>query len=145
MTGKNTLQSEMRIMLRLIYLGFIVSRCDDAFQAYDLISDWRGVLNRLQVKDNARRGSGLGRESKGFLLRVFHRRGQVGYIKSDCDFILAPVYDTDDNPIYVIPVEVLRERVSVSLWPEGYVHGKAGRHASQEFERFKNAFELLKS
>lgn len=135
--SKNTMRSELLVLLSLLDMGFRMARCDDSFGPYDLISDWHGCLYRLQVKDNAKRFK------KGYILRAHRGRGQVGYTKEDCDFIIAPIFEED--VIYIIPVEALGGRTSIMLYPGGFQYGKRGRHPTLEFESYKNAFDLLRN
>lgn len=131
------LASEVKVMLTLLENDFIVSRCDDGFVSYDLISDWHGVLYRLQVKDNAKQYKAqLG---QGYSVRAHHSSG--GYTSADCDFIVAPIKDD----LYIIPVDALNQRQSILLYPEYEVpNSKQGRRPTFEFEQYKNAFHLLK-
>jgi len=103
----------------LLENGFIVSH-PVYDNGYDLITDWKGTLNRVQVKTTFGGEDGVKNRSK---LKFFALRGQGGqnrspkklYGKGIADAFV--FYNARHNAIFVIPNDKLPKTTSVYFAP----------------------------
>ncbi|KKN22847.1 hypothetical protein LCGC14_0911130 [marine sediment metagenome] len=56
--------NEMKVMVELLSQGFVVSKPQGDYCPYDLISDHKGILHRLQIKSTTR-GAGPASRNRG--------------------------------------------------------------------------------
>ena len=120
---------ELAIALKVTELGGAVSWPYGDGQAYDLITDFKGVINRVQVKGTYTVrdcGSSYVNLAKG-------SRRNDSYDSSDCDVMIV------QTPLgrYVIPIEYL-DLKTLFVWPIGT------RPTQPHYEPYKEAWHLLK-
>lgn len=105
-----------KVIAKLLEQGFLVSTpiYDDG---YDLITDWRGFLTRVQVKCTS--GSEDNRRSK---LKFFATKGpgfghmkKRAYSKVDCDTFI--FYHTGIDAVFILPRERVPKTMSVYIAP----------------------------
>ena len=130
----------MRIMVYLLELGFIVSKPQGDYSPYDLISDWNGKVNRLQVKATSRAS---GTKNRGY--KVICCKGMNAETKlteNDCDFIIATC---PEGISYIIPVEQITGKTIFihPLYPYKS-NNSYDRNRKPKYEEFREAWELLK-
>ncbi|HDZ14711.1 MAG TPA: hypothetical protein ENH60_07405, partial [Pricia sp.] len=70
--------NEMKVMVELLSQGFVVSKPQGDYCPYDLISDHKGILHRLQIKSTTR-GAGPASRNRG--LKVLAAKGSQQKIK----------------------------------------------------------------
>jgi hypothetical protein len=126
---------EVKVVIKLLEMGFVVSQISGDDHPYDLICDWNGKLSRVQIKSTNQP------DHTGYRYHVLTSKGnkqKSNYTKEDCDFIIALL--TDINIFYIIPIEKIGVK-SINLYP-------TGRRQKQKHERdlgqFLNAWDLLK-
>lgn len=116
----------------LARLGFIVSSpLVDA--RYDLITDWNGKVNRIQVKATARKDLSNGGER----YKLMTQCGRVArkYIIGDFDFLLG--YIMNEETWYVFPCSIVAGKHSISLFTN--ICG-----TKSKYEQYRNNWNLLK-
>jgi hypothetical protein len=121
--------AELVFAQRAAELGLRVSKPYGESSAYDFIVDNKGVLTRVQVKSVGvaedgvyRVGSGNGHSSKR------------GYTRKEIDVLAAFVIP--ENVWYLIPVSAFSPVKSIHLCP--------ARKSKRKFERFREAWEVLR-
>jgi len=140
MGKKVGLYHETRMMLYLLECGFMVSVPQGDYAPYDLVADWEGRLNRLQVKSTSRPS---GTKNRGYkVVCCKGRDNKIKLTKKDCDFIIATCLE---NVNYVIPIEKIPSKTI-------YIHPlypyKAGssydRPQKPKYEDYRERWDLLK-
>lgn len=113
---------------KLILKGFKVSMPLGHITGYDLICDWHGKLNRLQIKTTS---SKLG---KYWRLNVSRRNATSvrTYTSADFDYLLVRIKDTGDT--YIIPISIVGKSPVLLLNPG----------SSHKLEPYHEAYNLLK-
>ena len=113
-----------KVSARLLEQGFLVSM-PIVDEGYDLISDWRGKLLRVQVKTTSGASDTRTRNKLKFLackgpgfsqgsLNQRHREKTI-YNKSDCDIFV--FYHLPQSAIFIIPRSKLPKTKSVYFAP----------------------------
>lgn len=116
------------VMVELTKRGYGVNWSSGDQRTYDLSSDWRGTIKRLQVK-----ATNVKYKKKGACYRItcgMGRRSKKAYTKQHCDFIIAVCIP--EHIFYVIPVGELGGMKKLSLGGQG------------KYERYKEAWGLLR-
>jgi hypothetical protein len=120
------------VATKLVLKGFTISF---AFgnSGYDLVSDWCGRVNRIQVKTTTK----LHRKKVGWRVNIARARAIAGrkyvpYTKKDADFILVRVATTGD--MYVIPVKEVSGVTTIYVCPGSRC----------KYEKYHEAYNLLK-
>ncbi|MBU0978022.1 MAG: hypothetical protein KKD18_06390 [Nanoarchaeota archaeon] len=131
---------EMRIMLHLLKLEFVVSKPQGDYSPYDLISDWNGKINRLQIKSTSRSS---GTKNRGYkVICCKGRDAKIKLTKKDCDFIVITCLE---NVNYIIPIEVIFGK-TIYVHPHYPYKENSPYDRLQEpkFEIYREKWDLLK-
>jgi len=143
---------EVRTILELLNKGFIVSRPEGGKAPYDIISDYRGNLNRIQIKyTNSLRkvkSLGAGKKSRAVNQREYQiplyrgTKKRTLYTKADCDFIIMVCGKVPDY--YIIPIETISGS-SLHLHPDYPYTDHKYNYSVQEpkHHKYKDAWDLL--
>lgn len=128
--------SELLALQYFVNKGYIVSKPIDNFNEYDLIIDNNGKLNRVQVKtvyyDNNKK-----RYLSSCVTSHIHgnyRRTNKKYTLNSFDlyaFVCRPF-----NCIYIIPIDLLEGRRSITFYPDNPLAIEKSRY--DNFENFKD-------
>tara|TARA_R110000824_G_scaffold108526_2_gene255626 strand:- start:212 stop:649 length:438 start_codon:yes stop_codon:yes gene_type:complete len=129
----------------LLHEGFGISFAHGDNLGWDICTDWKGKVNRIQVKTASKR---TGNRAQSYSVSFRHGSAKnVLYTKTDCDFILVFLSFGEDyasfrgNGIYIIPVGAIT--VSTGLfWPPGL--GSKGPDKICAWEKYRDKFNLLK-
>lgn len=128
--------AEFQVIIKLLDLGFQISKTQGDYSGYDIISDWQGKLNRIQIKSTKGKKS----TAKGYDVTV--GRGNSSkrkYEFTDCDFIICVVPEA----FYIIPItEVVV--VKFRLHPKCDTYKSVGINYTGRWEKYKNQWDLLK-
>ena len=122
---------ELAVALRLTEEGGSVAWPIGDGSAWDLVSDFEGKVNRIQVK-----GSDL--VSPTGLVQVNLTKGSrhaQRYSRTDCDFVVAVAGKLG---MYVIPVDEVKHS-RLSTWTGGRRRGRM-----PNYDNYKEAWHLLK-
>lgn len=126
----------------LLKEGFGVSWPLGDFMGWDLVTDWEGKVNRIQVKTSKK-------VKTTYHCNLSMNRtggGKKLYSKAECDFIMLILpygedYDElNGDGIYIVPVKEVRVKAK-HIWPPG-MGGRKGVNCS--WEKYRNQFDLLK-
>ena len=117
---------EHDIAARLVRLGFNVAK-SNASAPWDLVADWKGNVNRIQVKSVARPVKTSGRTHRVFIAEHYN--------KSSFDFLVVNTPWAN----YVLPVEKIHRKKHLNFWDRG--QHRTNRPC--DFEEFREAGELL--
>jgi hypothetical protein len=129
---------ELAFALKAASVGITASKPFGDRRPYDFLVEHGQRLLRVQVKSVFTSPGGPGRF--GFSVAVSqHLRGgkRVTYTADQIDFIVAFVAPHD--AWYVIPVDAIKGRKFIRLYPGGATRSDAGR-----FEPYREAWHLLK-
>ena len=119
---------EHLIQARLLAKGFVVSQ-PSLTTGYDLIVDWKGVINRIQIRSTSNaqhisRGNGRG---KNHYYRV--RAGGLG------NFSVMVVYIIPTDTLYFVPWDEVKGRTTLNF-PVGL---------PTPYDAYKQDYEILKT
>jgi len=124
--------NEMKVMVELLSQGFVVSKPQGDYCPYDLISDHKGILHRLQIKSTTR-GAGPASRNRG--LKVLAAKGSQQKKKlTKININVIPIESISTKTIYVHP-EVLK------LEPRQFSDEKQ----YHRFEKYRNCWALLQA
>lgn len=134
---KHGTESELLAEYYLVNKGYIVSKPINDFNEYDfVVDDGKENLHTIQVKtiyyDNSKRrwlGSCVTSHIRGN-----GRRTNKKYNKQSFDFALFVCKDL--NVVYVIPVEEICERRSITFYPD--IKPKSVNSRYTDFEKYKD-------
>jgi hypothetical protein len=96
------------------------------------VTDWRGKLQRVQVRATERR---MGARGYAVHASVYVGKKIVGLTKKDIDVLAAYIFPKD--LWYIVPVEKFVPRKNLWFYPDGSIKGA-------KFEKFREAWEWLK-
>jgi len=116
---------EQVVKTKLLTLGFSVSQ-PSVTTGYDFITDWKGVLNRVQVKTT---NSLMTHPRTGTSYYRFRSKNALG------NFTILICYVIPNNNFYVIPWHISRNKHMINI-PVG--------RTDKKYSIFKNNFHLLK-
>jgi hypothetical protein len=133
--GYGTL-AEAQVIVRLLAMGFGASWAIGDNVAWDLISDWKGTVHRLQVK-----ATGVINERGVWRLLCAHgRKKKIRYTPVDCSAIIAVL----PWGMYVIPIERL-DHLALTFWPPGEHPRKDTKKFNKcKYEWARERWDLLK-
>jgi PD-(D/E)XK endonuclease len=126
--SSNFVAGELMSATKLILKGFKVSIPLGHITGYDLVSDWYGKVNRIQVKTTTSKHHNCWKLN----VRRRNSKGCRPYTLEDFDFLLARIKETGDT--YILPVSVLNKSPSLLLHPG----------SSHKLEMYHEAYNLLK-
>jgi hypothetical protein len=123
---------ELEFIQKAIRKGFLVSKPWGDSDRYDAVTDWKGRLQRVQVRATERR---MG--ARGFAVHasVYAGKKIVGLTKKDIDVLAAYIFPKD--LWYIVPVEKFVPRKNLWFYPDGSIKGA-------KFEKFREAWAWLK-
>lgn len=105
-----------KITAKLLEQGFLVSTpiYDDG---YDLVTDWKGIMYRVQVKCTVGSEDGRRRKLKFFAIRGpgFGHMKKRAYSKADCDVFI--FYHTGIDAVFILPRERIPKTMSIYIEP----------------------------
>lgn len=116
--------AEAIVAAKLMAKGFIVSDPRNT-TGYDLLSDYKGVINRVQVKSSASPQSLKGKET----YYRFRTRNALG----NFTVLVAYVFPKDD--VYVIPWYVVKEKHMINIPISG----------PSKYDEYKENYEVLQT
>lgn len=119
--------AELCVIAELLQRGFVVSYTQGDYAGYDIISDWKGTINRIQVKSTQT----LGEYNSYHLTTGRGNYSKKKYTPSDCDVILCVVEST----FYIVPIKAITT-LKMRFCPNS---GKG------KWEKYRNSWSLLKS
>ena len=127
---------ELAFILKSTAEGITASRPFGDRKPYDFLVEGGRRLFRVQVKacflaQKGRRGFSVGASQH-------RRRGRAAYTADEIDFLAAYIAQLDTW--YVIPVDAIKGRKFVQLYPRGIPRKNAGL-----YEQYREAWHLLKS
>lgn len=123
---------ELEFIQTAIRKGFIVSKPWGDSDRYDAVTDWRGRLQRVQVRATERR---MGARGYAVHASVYVGKEIVGLTKKDIDVLAAYIFPKD--LWYIVPVEEFVPRKNLWFYPDGSIKGA-------KFEKFCEAWQWLK-
>jgi hypothetical protein len=123
--------AEMEFMLQAASKGFAVAKPFGDNEHYDVLVDGRSRVWRVQV-----RSVGVSREHT-FVVKTYwsEYRHFTPFTPADIDFLAA--FMRGLRIWYLIPVEVIQGRLTLSLYPLG------ARRSAAECEKYREAWHLL--
>ena len=131
--------SEMKVLVKLLEMNFVVSKPQGDYSPYDLISDWKGKLNRIQVKSTSRKS---GNRNKGYKAMACKGNSpKIMLTKKDCDFLIIFCFDM----YYIIPIKEINT-MSFYVHPEFLISNTKifkKKHAYY-YEQFRQKWDFLK-
>jgi hypothetical protein len=123
--------AEMEFMLQAANKGFAVAKPFGDNEHYDVLVDGRSRVWRVQVRSvSVSRAHTFVVKSTWSDYRHF-----TPYTSADIDFLAA--FMRGPRIWYLIPVEVIQGRLTLSLYPFG------ARRSAAEFEKYREAWHLL--
>jgi len=129
-------EAEALVHYRLVQEGFDAAWPSGDSATWDLVSDWRGNVNRLQVKSCRAKDT----KTKGvyYIKIAHHAHARTLYEPGDFDFLIAVL----PWAIYVIPADLilLQKRICIGFWEDE----RNGRGKFCEWEKYKEAWSILK-
>jgi hypothetical protein len=125
--------TELKFYLKGFDLGLIVSKPYGDSSKYDFITDWNGVLKRVQIKSTSTLDKG-NRTDRYRIMSASGGRTKNSYSSKDIDLIIAYVIPLD--VWYIIPVNVVSHCKTLALFPHKQSIGK--------YEIYKDRWDLLK-
>jgi hypothetical protein len=130
--------AELRVAVELLDNGFSVSWPFGDMEGYDLISDSKKRLTRLQVKS-------ISTPTARGTYRVFFRKGHktIGrYTLKDADFFVAVLSYPTGPAFYVIPVGTAP--TSGVFFPPNQHPTEPDRRKTCKLEEYRNRWDLLR-
>jgi hypothetical protein len=124
---------ELEFLQAAIRRSFQVSKPWGDSDRYDAVTDWKGILKRVQVRATESLVSGV---SYAVHASVYDGKKIVGLTKKDIDVLAAYIFPK--NIWYIVPVERFMPRKNLWFYPDGSVKGAM-------FEEFREAWEWLKT
>lgn len=125
--------AEQEFVLEALKNSFRVSQPLFQQEVYDFVLDYKGKLNRIQVKATGE----FDIKQQRYSLTVRKKDGTI-YDKSEIDFIVAII---PNNIYYIIPVE---ELTSGNLRIYNRNTRKLSNSDTGKFDKFLNSWDLLK-
>lgn len=116
---------EQVVKTKLLTLGFAVSQ-PTVTTGYDFITDWHGVLNRVQVKTT---NSLMSHPKTKTTYYRFKSKNALG------NYTILICYVIPTNDFYVIPWDIAKNKHMINI-PVG--------RADKKYHAYKNNFKLLK-
>ena len=128
--------AEALVHWRLVEQGFDAAFPTGDSATWDLIADWRGKVNRLQIKST--RVKDQNTEATYYIKNAHRGNARAKYDEGDFDFFIAVL----PWAIYVIPADVVlnHPRVSIGFWEAE--RNRKGKLC--EWEKYREAWSLLK-
>jgi hypothetical protein len=117
--------AELKFMVLMRELGYIVSKPMSHHSRYDFIIDMDGSMKRVQVKSTEYKVSNI--PSKAYLCHSYTQKKKRRYMESEIDYIA--VYITDQDAWYMIPIQEITGE-NMKLYP--HMDNSRGK-----YERFR--------
>jgi hypothetical protein len=122
--------AELQFYLKSHEYGFIVSKPFGDSAKYDFIVDCNGRLSRVQVKSTVQSPY----RHTGYQITAGYGKDKKCYSKKDIDYLCAYIVPSD--LWYVLPIKVLGDKRSLSIYPDKEEHPiNAYRESWQLFKR----------
>jgi hypothetical protein len=117
--------------------GFAVSWPFGDSEGYDLISDSRSRLTRLQVKSSSIK-------TKHGVYRVTLARGgkKIPYTRNDADYFVVVLMYSNGPAFYVLPIEEVKS--SARFWEPGAHPLQVSKWHVCPYESFRDRWDLLR-
>jgi hypothetical protein len=124
---------ELKFQLKAMEHGFTVSKPIGDNDRYDLITDYKSKLNRIQVKSVSYKDT-ANRADSYRIASSFGASHKKTYTSKDIDALVA--YVIPEDVWYIIPVKQISGKQSIRIFPH--------KKGSGRYEKFINAWDILK-
>ena len=133
------LKYQLSLEHELVKRGFVVCEVLGDYSPYDIVSDYNGKINRIQVRSTHRR---LSKRNRGFKVQCTVGNHQVILNKDMCDFLVIIGGKTDK--IYIIPIEKINQK-TIIIHPDKETYPKFQKQEKRmKWEEYEEAWGLLK-
>ena len=126
--------AEISFMLRAMKAGFNVCSPYSKDSAYDCILDYKGKLNRIQIKATGVLNKGRSKGASEYY-RLVCSHGSTGkklYTKNECDYFALYVMPLDQ--FFIVPVTDIKTK-TFKIYPNNFQH---------KHYKYLERFDLLK-
>ena len=124
----------------LLKRDFVISETLGDYSPYDLICDWQGKVNRIQIRSTHNRPRTT--KNRGYKLICCSWNKKEYLTKKDCDFIIA--ITGKKNDCYIIPIDNIKQR-TILLHPDKEEYRRDYTQKNiYKWEEYLGMWDLLK-